>query len=120
MQMATTFSAEVVGDPADARIVLHGDVTAEADPALPDAYAAATANGATSVLLDFGDVGFMNSTGIAIVVELLADAMQHGRALRATGLSAHYREIFEITRLSDHIAVVDTTAAGLAATGGTA
>jgi anti-sigma B factor antagonist len=104
--MPTTFSADVVADPVEARIVLHGDVNADADGALPDAYAAAIANGATTVLLDFSNVGFMNSTGIALVVELLADAIQHGRSLVATGLSPHYREIFEITRLADHITVV--------------
>jgi anti-sigma B factor antagonist len=115
----TPFSAAVVDDPAEARIVLHGDVTADADPALPDAYAAATANGATAVALDFADVGFMNSTGIALVVELLADAMRHDRQLSASGLSEHYREIFEITRLADHITVVDSPTDHSPATGGT-
>jgi anti-anti-sigma factor len=108
--MTTPFSSEVDAGPAEARIVLHGDVNADADPALPEAYASATANGASSVLLDFGDVAFMNSTGIALVVGLLADAMQHQRTLRAAGLSPHYREIFEITRLADHIALVDEAA----------
>src|SRR5919206_70482 len=104
--MATPFSADAIADPAEARILLHGDVNADADRALADAHAAAIANGATTVLLDFSDVGFMNSTGIALVVELLADAIQHGRSLAATGLSPHYREIFEITRLAEHITVV--------------
>ena len=118
--MSRTFSADVDRGAPEPRIVLRGDVTAAADPGLPDAYAEATRSGATSVLLDFADVGFMNSTGIALVVELLADAMQHGRSLRATGLSAHYREIFEITRLAEHITVVTGTAAETAAAGGTA
>ncbi len=118
--MQMPFSAAVLDGPVEARIVLHGDVTADADPALSDAYATATANGATSVMLDFGDVAFMNSTGIALVVELLADALQHERTLRAVGLSAHYREIFEITRLADHIMVVDSATAQAASTGGTA
>jgi anti-anti-sigma factor len=116
--MPTPFRADVVTDPAESRIGLSGDVTAEADPGLPDAYRTAIAGGATSVVLDFSDVGFMNSTGIALVVELLADAMQHGRTLRATGLTPHYREIFEITRLSDHIAVLDPETASATATGG--
>jgi anti-anti-sigma factor len=118
--MTTPFSAEVETAPAEARIVLHGDVNGDADPALEEAYEAATANGASSVLLDFGDVDFMNSTGIALVVGLLADAMQHERTLRATGLNAHYREIFEITRLAEHIALVDEATTQATATGGTA
>lgn len=118
--MATPFRADVIDDPVVARVVLHGDVNAEADPALPDAYATATANGATSVLLDFEHVDFMNSTGIALIVELLADAMRSGRTLRAAGLSAHYREIFDITRLSEHIAVADEATTIPRVTGGPA
>ncbi|HEY3523519.1 MAG TPA: STAS domain-containing protein [Candidatus Limnocylindrales bacterium] len=118
--MSRPFSADVVATAPEPRIALHGDITADADPGLPDAYAAATSGGPRSVLLDFADVGFMNSTGIALVVELLADAMQHGRSLRATGLSQHYREIFEITRLAEHITVVADPATETAAAGGTA
>jgi anti-anti-sigma factor len=121
--MPTAFRADVVEDPAQSVVVLHGDVTADADPSLPDAYVAATATGATRIVLDFSDVAFMNSTGIALVVELLADALRHGRQLLAAGLSEHYRHIFDITRLSDHITIVDATAATTATasvTGGTA
>jgi len=104
---ATAFSVDVRPGDGSAALVLHGDVNADADPALPDAYAQAIASGASTVDLDFGDVGYMNSTGIALVVGLLAEALRDGRTLRATGLSDHYREIFAITRLSDHIVVLD-------------
>ena len=115
---ATPFSADVLGGPAEATIVLHGDVNAEADPAFGEAYDAATSAGGRSIVLDFGDVAFMSSTGIALVVELLSRALREGRTLRAIGLSPHYREIFEITRLAEHIALVDDGTA--TATGGTA
>ncbi len=104
----TAFSADVRDGLGAATIVLHGDVDGAADPSLGQAYAAAVGAGATNVVLDFAEVGFMNSTGIALIVELLAQAMRDGRTLQARGLSAHYREIFEITRLSEHIAVIDT------------
>jgi anti-anti-sigma factor len=114
------FRADVLDRPSEATIVLHGDVSADAEQALSEAYAAATRNGAPSVLLDFGDIGFMNSTGIALVVELLAEATRDDRRLRATHLSAHYREIFEITRLAEYITVVDIPAPESVPTGGTA
>jgi anti-sigma B factor antagonist len=47
----------------------------------------------------------MNSTGIALVVGLLARARKSKRRIVACGLSPHYREIFEITRLADFMPV---------------
>lgn len=55
------------------------------------------------VVLDFGAVVYINSTGIALIVSILAKARSEGRTVVAAGLSEHYRRIFEITRLSDFI-----------------
>jgi len=49
--------------------------------------------------------GYINSTGIAVIVGLLARARAAGIEVRAYGLTAHYREIFEITRLADFMAI---------------
>ena len=48
---------------------------------------------------------YINSTGIALIVGLLGRARADGVAVRACGLSDHYREIFEITRLSDFMTI---------------
>jgi anti-sigma B factor antagonist len=59
------------------------------------------------VLLDFSDVDYINSTGIALIVGILAEARKHGQELQAAGLAEHYREIFRITRLSDFMTILD-------------
>ena len=46
---------------------------------------------------------------------MLADARRDGREVRAAGLSPHYLEIFEITRLSDYMRIFDDAAAAMAA-----
>ena len=46
---------------------------------------------------------YINSTGIALIVSVLAQARAQRRKVVASGLSEHYREIFDITRLSDFI-----------------
>jgi anti-anti-sigma factor len=85
-------------------IDLRGDIDASADEALDDAYARATANHTTGpVLLNFTEVGYINSTGIALIVGLLAQARKAHHALMTCGLNDHYREIFQITRLSDYM-----------------
>jgi len=54
-------------------------------------------------VLDFSAVDYINSTGIALIVSVLARARAERRKVVACGLSQHYREIFDITRLSDFI-----------------
>lgn len=73
---------------------LAGDVNAAAEQRLQEAYDAATANGTDAVLFDFANAEYINSTGIALIVGLLAQARAAGVEVQATGLSDHYREIF--------------------------
>jgi anti-anti-sigma factor len=84
-------------------IELRGDIDGSARDALAAAYGEAAAK---PVLLDFGAVEYINSTGIAVIVGLLARARAESRAVSARGLSPHYREIFEITRLSDFMTIL--------------
>ena len=63
--------------------------------------------GSPVVELDFAGVDYINSTGIALIVRLLAEARRDHREVRARGLSEHYREIFRITRLSDYVTLED-------------
>jgi anti-anti-sigma factor len=82
-------------------IAMHGDINDGAEAALQSAYDQASKQNAGPILLNFGGVDYINSTGIALVVGLLARARKERRPLLACGLSEHYQEIFAITRLSD-------------------
>ena len=100
---ADTFVSERDGVVA---IELLGRIDASADEALSDAYARAAGLGPGPLLLDFSGTDYINSTGIALIVGLLARARADEREVRASGLSAHYREIFEITRLADFMRIL--------------
>jgi anti-sigma B factor antagonist len=115
---ATPLTADVapVGDTAV--IILRGRIDREGEAALGGAYAEAAGLGAAVVELDFDAVDYINSTGIALIVSLLADARRDRREVRARGLSEHYREIFRITRLSDYITLLDEPAMAAASEGG--
>jgi anti-anti-sigma factor len=89
-----------------AAIELAGRIDAGADAALSAAYAEAAGLGRGPILLDFADTDYINSTGIALIVGLLARARADAREIQACGLSAHYREIFEITRLADFMRIL--------------
>ncbi len=99
--------------PGAAVIELRGEVDGSAAAVLTAAYERAVQPGDRSlatagadpgtVVLDFAAVDYINSTGIALIVSVLARARAERRKVVASGLSALYREIFDITRLSDFI-----------------
>ena len=88
-------------------IDLTGDLNSSAEDALNEAYAKATGAGAGAVVLNFERAEYINSTGIALIVGLLAQARANRVDVKAFGLSDHYREIFEITRLADFMTITD-------------
>ena len=98
--------AEVRRERGRAILDLRGEINGFAQEALDAAYSEAESNDPETILLNFEEVDYINSTGIALIVGLLARARaSHKRRLVAFGLSDHYVEIFEITRLSDFMSV---------------
>ncbi len=84
---------------------LSGEIDGFSDAAMEDAYARATAARPQRLLLNFAAVDYINSTGIALIVAVLAKARRDNIMLLTCGLSEHYQEMFRITRLSDFIPV---------------
>ena len=84
---------------------LMGEINGFAEEALNAAYAEADAKDTKTILLNFEGVDYINSTGIALIVGLLAKARASHKRLLACNLSEHYVEIFNITRLSDFMSV---------------
>ena len=67
-----------------------------------------------SILLNFTDVNYINSTGIALIVSLLAMARKSHIQVLTCGLSDHYKEIFQITRLADFMSMYEDEEQALA------
>lgn len=101
--MNETLTVTVRRENGNAVLDLTGEINASAEKNLNAAYAEAESEQPDSVVLNFKDVVYINSTGIALIVGLLAKARVSKRALIAANLTEHYREIFTITRLSDFI-----------------
>ena len=95
-------------------IDIQGDVTGAAENTLSHAYTQASAE-ANAVLLNFSGLEYMNSSGIGLLVTLLIRAQRQGLRLAACGLSQHYRDIFELTRLNEAITLFTTEADALKA-----
>ena len=110
------FSADMRQQDGAVIVDLHGEINAFAETALNQAYLQAEADSPSGILLNFEDVSYINSTGIALIVGLMALARKNHRQLTVYGLSDHYVEIFQITRLVDFLALYPDEASALAET----
>lgn len=86
-------------------ILLGGDLTAASEDTLRLAFKAASDH--PTVVLDFTELAYMNSSGIGLLVTTLVRAQRVGVRLVACGLDDYYREIFSLTRLDEPIPVFD-------------
>jgi anti-anti-sigma factor len=93
---------------------MRGEVNAFAESGLNAAIKVAEGYNPPVIVLNFTEVNYINSTGIALIVSILAQARKAHRKLVVYGLSEHYVMIFQITRLSDFMAVYADEASALA------
>jgi anti-sigma B factor antagonist len=103
-EAATTF--EVRAPSEEVRIVeIKGDMTAASEDVLMEAYGRASADGVRAIVLSFTELEYMNSGGIGLLVTLLVRAQRQRQRVLAFGLSDHYRQIFELTRLDEAVGI---------------
>ena len=114
-EATATFEVRRAG-PA-AIVDIRGDVTAGSEVVLMSAYE--ETGDARAIILNFTDLAYMNSGGIGLLVTLLVRANRRSQQLLAFGLSDHYRQIFELTRLDEAVGIHDSESAALAAAGAT-
>ncbi len=96
-------------------IDMSGEINAFADQDLNDIFTQAEGLGTATIALNLKDVSYINSTGIALIVGLLSRARKSGRRLAVFGLSEHFQEIFQITRLNDFMSIYPDEASLMAA-----
>lgn len=89
-------------------VTVSGSLTNAAEADLMAAVNQLTGQDAHTMILDFSEMAYMNSTGIGLLVTLLVRANRLGLKLSACGLNEHYREIFALTRLEEAFAIFDT------------
>ena len=99
-------------------IDVKGEITSFAENVLMDAYTQATSGGANAIILNFEGLEYMNSGGIGLLVTMLIRANRQEQTLLAYGLTDHYQQIFELTRLNEAIRIYGSEAEALASVNG--
>ena len=98
-------------------IELHGDVSADGEVPIKDAYHAAVANGSGVVLFNLAGAQYINTSGISVLISVVMEAKQQGVTVVVAGASPHYRKVLDLVRFSTFVSMYDDEAAALASLG---
>ena len=83
---------------------IQGDLTSFSEPVLSEAYQNANEQGAANILLKIEKEAYINSGGIAVLIQILAQSKRNNQNIAITGVSDHFRKIFSmvgITKFAD-------------------
>ena len=92
----------------------EGDITSASEEAVLGQYKK-LAIGTTKILLDFSKVPYLNSSGIALVIQLLMAASKVPQKVVCFGLSAHFVKVFTMLGLAKYTTLHSDEAAAKAA-----
>jgi len=89
-------------------IEIQGDLVASTERDMDAAFQEACEYNPSNIVLKFGGKTHINSTGIAILINLLIDSRKKGCRIFVAGLSRHYRKIFEMSGLTKYTTIIES------------
>ena len=87
---------------------IQGDITSFSEPFLNEAYQNANDQGAGKILLKIGSDAYINSGGIAVLIEILSQTNQNNQTIGITGVSNHYKKILRMVGITKFAEIHDT------------
>ena len=94
-------------------LTIKGDITAFSESFLNDAYSKANEEGTDRFLLCFDQEAYINSGGIAVLIQLLALSRKNNQRIGITGLSDHFTKIFNMVGITKIAQIYPNTDAAL-------
>src|SRR5215469_8292223 len=94
---------EVSSDSGEPITVLRfaGDITSSSKAAVLGTYQGLPA-GTKRILLDFSGVDYLNSSGIALVIQMMIAAGKSGQTIRSFGLKPHFQKVFTMVGITKY------------------
>jgi anti-anti-sigma factor len=79
---------------------IQGDLTSFSEPFLSEAYQNANDQGVSNILLKIDKEAYINSGGIAVLIQILAQSKRNNQNIAITGVSDHFGMV-GITKFAD-------------------
>ncbi|WP_307258661.1 anti-sigma factor antagonist [Oikeobacillus pervagus] len=80
---------------------LNGEIDVYTAPKLREALESFSERNGAQITIHLSDVGYMDSTGLGVIVGIYKNLKTHDGHLRLTGLSKRLKRLFDITGLAD-------------------
>ena len=77
-----------------------GDISSGSRDAVIGSYEGL--NKSNPVLLDFSKVDYINSSGIALVIQVMMEANKSGQRVSAFGLTPHFQKVFTMVGITKY------------------
>ncbi len=87
---------------------IQGDLTVQSDPILKGAYEDANKQEARKILLRFQEGAYINSGGIAVLIQFLSQTKKNNQRIGILGLSDHFKKIFNMVGITKFATIYDT------------
>ena len=92
-----------------------GDVSSASKDAIVGTYQALDKASHKQILLDFKGVEYLNSSGIALVIQVLMEANKSGQTIAICGLTPHFTKVFTMVGITKYATLYPDEAATVAA-----
>lgn len=92
---------------------VKGDVTSASEPFFNDAYKKPDILEASKIVLVFDKDAYINSGGIAVLIQLLAETKRNNQQIAITGLSEHFKKIFRMVGITKFAAIFPSVDAAM-------
>jgi anti-anti-sigma factor len=118
VQSETKSRVEQITSPAGHPVTVlrfEGDIASTSKDAVLGTYQALPKAANKIILLDFTKVDYINSSGIALVIQLLIEASNSAQKVYAFGLSAHFVKVFTMVGITKYAGLFPTQAEAMAA-----
>lgn len=101
------------GDPVTV-LRFTGDITSTSQAAVTGTYEGLP-DSATRILLDFSKVEYLNSSGIALVIQMMMAAAKRGQKIQTFGLTPHFQKVFTMVGITKYTSIHKDEASACAA-----
>ena len=101
-------------------IDISGDVTRSSEPFFKDAYGQVGTQITKKILLRFHEKNYINSEGLKVLIDLLAETNKNQQQVGIAGLSDHFKKIFRMVGITKFATIFDSVTEALESLAGSA
>ena len=109
------YTNAIVGTDRPNVLPLEGEIDLHVSPRVAISLAQITQKKLTPVIVDLSRVSYIDSSGLAVLIETMQHVEEYGGKFALAGLQENVRSIFEIARLDQVFRIYPDVDAALAA-----